>query len=109
MISHPRFPVNLPSTERRRDLATRNRVEDSWNDVRSQMDDVIRRCVRVSSIGSGDDVRELIDDLEIEIRRLKVSQGFVRGVANHERIVAQARSRSGNKSSAPKLNASRVH
>ena len=102
------LPVNLPIVERRRDLSTRKRVEDSWNDVRSHMDGVIRQCMRVSTIGSGDDVRELIDDLEIEIRRLKVSHAFIRGVARHEQIIAQARSRSSTTSSAAAVNAARV-
>jgi transcriptional regulator with XRE-family HTH domain len=100
------LPVNLPNPERRRDLSTRKEIEDSWNDVRSQMDPVIRQCMRVTTIGSGDDVREMIDTLEIEIRRLKVSQSFIRGVARHEQTIASARGRSN--SSKPPLHSSRT-
>ncbi len=87
----PALPVNLPDPERRHQLATRHRVDDSWNEVRGQMDGVIRQCMLVSTMGSGDDVREMLDALEIEIRRLKASHSFIRGVARHEQIRAQAR------------------
>ncbi len=87
----PSLPVDLPDPERRRDHPTRKLVEDSWTDIRGQMDGVIRQCMRVSTIGSGDDARELLDALEIEIRRLKTSHSFIRRVARHEQIIGRAR------------------
>ena len=75
-------------------------MEDSWTDVRAQMDGVIRQCMKVSTIGSGDDIREKLDTLEIEIRRLKTNHTFLRAVAGHERLITQARGGLRNKSSA---------
>ncbi len=87
----PALPVDLPDPERRHNLATRQRVDDSWNDLRGQMEGVIRQCVLVSTMGSGDDVRAMLDALEVEVRRLKASHSFIRGIARHEQIRAQAR------------------
>jgi transcriptional regulator with XRE-family HTH domain len=94
------LPVNMPNPERRRDLNTRKRVEDSWADVRGQMEGVIRQAMRISTIGSGDDIRELLDSLDLEIRRLKTNNNFLRGIARHERIVESTRSGSSKPSSA---------
>jgi transcriptional regulator with XRE-family HTH domain len=94
------LPVNMPNPERRRDLNTRKRVEDSWADVRGQMEGVIRQAMRISTIGSGDDIRELLDSLDLEIRRLKTNNNFLRGIARHERIVENTRSGSSKRSSA---------
>jgi transcriptional regulator with XRE-family HTH domain len=96
----PSLPVNMPNPERRRDLNTRKRVEDSWTDVRGQMDGVIRQAMRISTIGSGDDVREVLDTLDLEIRRLKTNHNFLRGVARHERLIEQVRGGSSKRSSA---------
>jgi transcriptional regulator with XRE-family HTH domain len=94
------LPVNMPNPERRRDLNTRKRVEDSWADVRGQMEGVIRQAMRISTIGSSDDIRELLDSLDLEIRRLKTNNNFLRGIARHERIVENTRSVSSKRSSA---------
>jgi len=91
------LPVNLPNPERRRDLGSRKRVEDSWTDVRGQMDGVIRQAMRITVIGSGDDIRELLDSLDLEIRRLKTSHNFLRGVARHERLIEQVRGNPSNR------------
>jgi transcriptional regulator with XRE-family HTH domain len=95
----PALPVDLPNPERRRDPMSRKRVEDSWTDVRSEMDGVIRQCMKVSTIGSGDDIREMLDMLEIEVRRLKTSHTFLRAVARHERLITQVRGGTRNKPS----------
>ena len=79
--------------ERRRDFNTRKQVEDSWADLRVQMESVIRQCLRVSTVGSGDDVPELLDSLEVAIRQLKISRSFQRELARHERMLAAARAR----------------
>jgi transcriptional regulator with XRE-family HTH domain len=87
-------PVAAPAAagrERRRDFNTRKWVEDSWSDLRAEMEDVIRQCMRVSTVGSGDDVPALLDALEAELRRLRVSPDFQRELIRHERTVAQAR------------------
>jgi transcriptional regulator with XRE-family HTH domain len=96
----PALPVNMPDPERRRELSTRKRVEDSWTDVRGQMDGVVRQAMRISTIGSGDDVREVLDSLDLEIRRLKTNNNFLRGIARHERLVEQVRDGSSRRSSA---------
>jgi transcriptional regulator with XRE-family HTH domain len=79
--------------ERRRDFQTRKQVEDSWADLREQMESVIRHCMRVSTVGSGDDVSELLDSLEVAIRQLKISRSFQRELDRHERTLAAARAR----------------
>jgi transcriptional regulator with XRE-family HTH domain len=94
------LPVNMPNPERRRDLNTRKRVEDSWADLRGQMEGVIRQAMRISTIGSGDDIRELLDSLDLETRRLKTNNNFLRGIARHERIVENTRGGSSKRSSA---------
>ena len=40
----PALPVNLPNPERRRDYATRNRIEQSWREVRAEMGDTLTSC-----------------------------------------------------------------
>jgi transcriptional regulator with XRE-family HTH domain len=86
-------PFDLPEPERRRDFNTRKQVEDSWSDVRAGMEGVIRQCMRVSTVGSGDDVFVLLDSLESEIRRLRTDHAFQREVTRHQRTIAAARSR----------------
>jgi transcriptional regulator with XRE-family HTH domain len=87
----PAAPFELPNSERRRDFMTRKRVEDSWSDLRAEMDGVIRQCMRVSTIGSGDDALGMLDALEAEIRSLKTNRTFHREVARHERTIAEVR------------------
>jgi transcriptional regulator with XRE-family HTH domain len=96
----PALPVDLPDPERRRDPVTRKRVEDSWTDVRGQMEGVIREAMRITVIGTGDDVREQLDSLEIEIRRLKTSHNFLRAVGRHEHLIEQVRNGAPYRSSA---------
>jgi transcriptional regulator with XRE-family HTH domain len=84
-----------PGADRRRDFNTRKWVEDSWSDLRAEMEDVIRQCMRVSTVGSGDDVPALLDGLERELRRLRINADFQRELIRHERTVAQARGKSG--------------
>jgi hypothetical protein len=88
------LPFDLPDPERRQDFFGRKRVEDSWTDLRGEMEGVIRQCMRVSTIGSGDDALALLDSLESEIRRLKINRTFQRAVARHERTITEARTRS---------------
>jgi transcriptional regulator with XRE-family HTH domain len=87
----PAIPLELPNSERRTDFMTRKRVEDSWADLRAEMEGVIRQCMRLSTIGSGDDPLEMLDSLEAEIRQLKTNRNFHREVGRHERTIAQAR------------------
>src|SRR4051794_16085874 len=42
----PDLPMNLPNPERRRDFATRNRIEAGWRDVRGEMGDALTSCAR---------------------------------------------------------------
>jgi transcriptional regulator with XRE-family HTH domain len=86
-------PPGTSRRERRHDFSTRKQVEDSWADLRVQMESVIRQCMRVSTVGSGDDVSELLDSLEVAIRQLKLSRSFQRELARHERTLAAARAR----------------
>ncbi len=87
----PALPVDLPDPERRNDLDTRRRVEESWAELRAELDDVLTRCARLSQATSGDDVRDLVDGLETEIRVLKGDRAFQRELAKHERMIGRAR------------------
>lgn len=87
----PALPVNLPNTERRKDFATRNRIEASWRDVRSEMGDALTSCARLISAGSGDDVRRLIERLERDLTELKTRRAFLRKLADHENALQRVR------------------
>ena len=76
-----------------RDFNTRKQVEDSWSDVRAGMEGVIHQCMRVSTVGSGDDVLALLDAVEGEIRKLRTDHAFQREVARHQRTIAAAHGR----------------
>jgi transcriptional regulator with XRE-family HTH domain len=87
----PALPVNLPNPERRKDFATRNRIEASWRDVRSEMGDALTSCARLISAGSGDDVRRLIERLERDLTELKTRRAFLRKLADHENALQRVR------------------
>jgi transcriptional regulator with XRE-family HTH domain len=87
----PALPVNLPDVERRRDIATRSRVEESWRDLRGDLGDALTSCARLISAGSGDDVRQLLERLESDLTKLRAQRSFLRHLANHERAVQRAR------------------
>jgi len=87
----PALPVNLPNPERRRDFATRNRIEASWRDVRGEMGDALTSCARLISAGSGDDVRRLIERLERDLTELKTRRAFLRKLADHENALQHVR------------------
>jgi transcriptional regulator with XRE-family HTH domain len=87
----PALPVNLPDPERRVDHVTRNRIDQSWRDVRDEMGDALASCTRLISAGSGNDVRGLIERLEQDLRELRGSRSFHRKLADHERGLIKAR------------------
>jgi transcriptional regulator with XRE-family HTH domain len=87
----PALPVNLPNPERRRDYVTRQRIEQSWREVRNEMSDALTSCARLISAGSGDDVRRLIERLENDLQRLKSHRTFLRNLADHERALNRVR------------------
>lgn len=87
----PALPVDLPNPERRKDHATRTRIEQSWRDVRGEMGDTLTSCARLISAGSGDDVRRLIDRLERDLQELKARRTFLRKLADHERDLDRVR------------------
>ena len=99
----PALPVNLPNPERRRDYATRNRIEQSWREVRAEMGDTLTSCARLISAGSGDDVRRLIDRLERDLQQLKSRRTFQRNLADHERALDRVRGTGGNVPVTPRL------
>jgi hypothetical protein len=45
-------------------------LTDWWDEVRNDMDDVLVACTKVASAGSGEDLRELLQDLEESVDRL---------------------------------------
>jgi hypothetical protein len=92
----PATPLHLPDPERRKDFATRNRIERSWRDVRSEMGDALTSCARLISAGSGDDVRRLIERLERDLLALKSKRSFQRNLADHERALERVRGTGGN-------------
>ena len=85
------LPVDLPNPERRKDFNTRNRIEQSWRDVRGEMGDTLTSCARLISAGSGDDVRRLIERLERDLQELKARRAFQRKLADHERDLHRVR------------------
>jgi transcriptional regulator with XRE-family HTH domain len=87
----PALPVDLPNPERRKDFATRNRIEQSWREVRGEMGDALTSCARLISAGSGDDVRRLIERLERDLQELKSKRTFQRNLADHERALDRVR------------------
>lgn len=87
----PAAPMNLPNPERRKDFATRNRIEASWRDVRAEMGEALTSCARLISAGSGDDVRRLIERLERDLAELKARRSFLRKLADHERDLQRVR------------------
>jgi transcriptional regulator with XRE-family HTH domain len=91
----PALPVNLPNPERRKDYATRDRIEQSWREVRGDMGDALTSCARLISAGSGDDVRRLVERLERDLTVLKAKRSFQRNLADHERALDRARGASG--------------
>ncbi len=97
----PAMSVDLPDPERRRDFATRNRIEQSWREVRSEMGDALTSCARLISAGSGDDVRRLIERLEGDLQDLKARRAFQRNLADHERSLERVRGTGGNIPSSP--------
>ena len=92
----PALPVNLPNPERRKDYATRNRIEQSWREVRAEMGDTLTSCARLISAGSGDDVRRLVERLERDLEQLKSRRTFQRNLADHERALDRVRGTGGN-------------
>jgi transcriptional regulator with XRE-family HTH domain len=82
--------------ERRRDFATRERIEGSWRHVRGEMGDVLTSCARLISAGSGDDVRRLVERLERDLHDLKSKRGFHLTLADHERALQRVRGTGGN-------------
>jgi transcriptional regulator with XRE-family HTH domain len=97
----PSLPMNLPNPERRKDYATRNRIEQSWREVRAEMGDTLTSCARLISAGSGDDVRRLIDRLERDLQQLKSRRNFQRNLADHERALDRVRGTGGNRPIVP--------
>jgi transcriptional regulator with XRE-family HTH domain len=87
----PALPVNMPDSERRKDFSTRNRIEQSWRDVRGEMGDALTSCARLISAGSGDDVRRLVERLERDLQELKARRAFQRKLADHERDLHRVR------------------
>src|SRR5262249_10917441 len=102
----PALPVNLPNPERRKDYATRERIERSWRDVRNEMGDALTSCARLVSAGSGDDVRRLIERLERDLTALKAKRTFQRNLADHERALDRARHLARNAAVAPERSSS---
>jgi hypothetical protein len=89
---HPQaLPVNLLNVDRRSDHATRQRIEQSWHDVRNEMHETLSTCTRLVSAGAGDDVRRLIERLEYDLHVLKTSRVFQRTLADHEQALTRAR------------------
>jgi len=88
---HDLLSADRPSPERRKDLATRSRIEQSWSDVRAELGDVLTSCARLVSAGSGDDVRRLLERLERDLQELKAHRTFLRKLADHERDLQQVR------------------
>ena len=87
----PALPFDLPESERRSDVGTRERVDRSWATVRREMDDVLAACAKVSNAGSSDDMHALLKNLEATVDRLSRRTAFQRHVTRHNAELADAR------------------
>jgi transcriptional regulator with XRE-family HTH domain len=87
----PALPVNLLNAQRRPDHATRQRIEQSWREVRNEMRETLTTCAQLVSAGAGDDVRRLVERLEYDLQVLKSSRTFQRNLADHERALTRVR------------------
>ncbi|HEX5587941.1 MAG TPA: helix-turn-helix transcriptional regulator [Acidimicrobiia bacterium] len=85
------LPFELPESERRTDLDTRQRIDNSWAMVRRDMDDVLDACAKVSNAGSGDDMHALLKELEARVDRLSKRSSFQRHASRHNAELAKAR------------------
>lgn len=85
------LPFDLPESERRTDLQSRERVDNSWSMVRRHMDDVLVACAKVSNASSGDDMRALLKDLEASVDQLSRRSSFHRHAGRHNAELAKAR------------------
>ena len=92
----PASPLNQSNPERRQDIPTRSRIEQSWRDLRAEMGDTLTSCARLISAGSGDDVRRLVERLERDLQQLKSRRTFQRNLADHERALDHVRGTGGN-------------
>ncbi|MET0420119.1 MAG: helix-turn-helix transcriptional regulator [Acidimicrobiia bacterium] len=87
----PALPFDLPESERRTDLDTRQRIDNSWASVRREIDEVLAACSRVTNAGSGDDMRALLKDLEATVDRLDRRTSFQKHVNRHNTKLAKVR------------------
>jgi transcriptional regulator with XRE-family HTH domain len=85
------LPFDLPESERRTNLRTRERIDNSWSMVRRDMDDVLDACSKVSNAGSGDDMHALLKGLEASVDRLSRRSSFQRHASRHNAELAKAR------------------
>jgi transcriptional regulator with XRE-family HTH domain len=69
------------STERRKVPRTRKALDDAFEPVRNELDDVMRAADRMHAIGSEDDVRALICDLQHALGALRENRAFETALA----------------------------
>jgi transcriptional regulator with XRE-family HTH domain len=82
---------DLPSSERRIDADTREKLEQSWVAVRGEMHGVIEAATRLAMCGSGDDPTALMRAVEFEIDKAGRSRDFLKQVARHQAELLEAR------------------
>jgi transcriptional regulator with XRE-family HTH domain len=87
----PDLPMDLPDPERRRNEHTRARLERSWSEIRSDLDDVIACCDRLAHAGSGADVEELLDALDAASAEVRSRRSFQRRLVNHRKALGARR------------------
>jgi len=56
--------IDLSDRDSRPDESTRRRIERSWSDIRTDLDDLIACCDRLVAAESGDDAEALLDMLD---------------------------------------------
>jgi len=91
-----RAPIafDLPSSERRIDANTREKLEQSWVAVRGEMHGVIEAATRLAMCSSGDDPTALMRAVSAEIDKVGRSRDFQKQVARHQGELLQARAAS---------------
>lgn len=88
-----RAPIafDLPSSERRIEADTRQKLEQSWVAVRGELHGVIEAATRLAMCGSGDDPTALMRAVEFEIDKIGRSRDFQTQVARYQAELLEER------------------
>jgi hypothetical protein len=77
-----------PRSERRRVPRARTALEQSFAEVWSRLEDVVRAAERLADAGAEDDVAALVASLERLVDDLRADPDFERAIARHDQARA---------------------